>query len=106
VDSGSRQNSLKTRQWSVGQGAAALVQPEFDKKLHHSPQLKHLPTVTLTLFSPIVKGPAPRSSGHAPAPVRLDDVDHVERSPGWEECSCFRDGQVQPDTPAFPTGIT
>jgi hypothetical protein len=51
-----------------------------------------------------------------PVDQDLDDVDHVECSPrhrasrperpGWEECSCFRDGQVQPDTPAFPTGIT
>jgi len=46
----------------------------------------------------------------------LNNVDHVERSPrhrasrperpGREECSCFRDGQVQPDTLTFPTGIT
>ena len=51
-----------------------------------------------------------------PVDQDLDDVDHVERSPrhrasrperpDWEECCTYRDGQVQPDTPAFPTGIT
>jgi len=70
VDAGSRQNSLKIGQCVIGQGATALVQPQFDKKLHHAPNSSTLSTVTLTLSSPIVKSPLP-SSGHAPTAVRL-----------------------------------
>ena len=54
------------------------------------------------------------TAARMPVDEDLRHIDHVERSPrhrasrpdcpGWEACSSCPDGQVQPDTHAFPMG--